>query len=334
MSKNRLDVHFHAIAPQAATILFDLGISQVGGMPVPKWDETEALAFMDRNRIGMAVLSTSDFPIPSTAVEQIHRIAHVSNIFYADLIARHPGRFGAFAALPLPDVDASLKEITYALDTLHLDGVLLLSNYEGYYLGDPLFEPLLDELNHRKAVVFIHPGSPLADARMKLDLPNWLAEYVMNTTRAVTNLVVSGSFSRHADIRFILAHAGGAIPYLMQRLLLGYLMEYEHLDPKAPLSLPDAFKKVRSFNSLMRRLYCDTALSAFPSTLTALQSVIGKSHILFGSDYPYAPEKVLQISTKLLDNYPPLDFIGHIRIARQNALSLFPRLANIPASYK
>jgi predicted TIM-barrel fold metal-dependent hydrolase len=324
MSKNRVDVHFHAVAPEAQAILSALGISQVGGMPVPRWNETETLAFMDRNRIEMAVLSTSDFPIPSTAVEQIHQIARVSNDFYADLITRHPRRFGAFAALPLPDVNASLKEISYALDTLHLDGVFLLSNYEGYYLGDPLFEPVLDELNRRKTVAFIHPGSPLVDPRLKLDLPNWLVEYVVNTTRAVTNLMVSGSFSRHEDIRFILAHAGGAIPYLMQRLLLGYLMKYEHLDPKAPLSLSDAFKKVRSFNILMRRFYCDTALSAFPSTLTVLQSVIGKSHILFGSDYPYAPEKVLQISTKLLDNYPPLDFIGHNRIARKNAINLFP----------
>jgi predicted TIM-barrel fold metal-dependent hydrolase len=332
MNKNRVDVHFHAVAPDAQAILSVLGISQVGGMPVPKWNETETLAFMDRNQIGMAVLSTSDFPIPSTAAEQIHRIARVSNDFYADLIARHPRRFGAFASLPLPDVDASLKEISYALDKLHLDGVLLLSNYEGTYLGDPLFEPIMDELDRRKTVTFIHPGSPLVDPRMKLDLPNWLVEYVINTTRAVTNLVVSGSFSRHANIRFILAHAGGAIPYLMQRLLLGYLLEYEHLDPKAPLSLPQALQKVQQFSSLMRRLYCDTALSAFPSTLANLQAVIGKPHILFGSDYPYAPEKVLQVSTKLLDNYPPLDFIGHHRIARQNALSLFPRLANVSAS--
>jgi 6-methylsalicylate decarboxylase len=334
MSIKRLDVHFHAITPGAATILSDLGIGQVGGMPVPKWDETEALAFMDRNRIGTAILSTSDFPIPSTALEQIHRLARVSNDFYADLIARHPRRFGAFASLPLPDVEASLKEISYALDTLCLDGVMLLSNYEGTYFGDPLFEPILDELDRRKVVTFIHPGSPLVDQRMKLDLPNWLVEYVINTTRAVTNLVVSGSFSHHEKIRFILAHAGGAIPYLMQRLLLGYLMKYEHLDPQAPLPLPAAFRKIREFNFLMRRLYCDTALSAFPSTLAVLQAVIGKSHILFGSDYPYAPEKVLQVSTKLLDNYPPLDFRGHNRIARQNALSLFPRLAKIPASKK
>ena len=96
---------------------------------------------MDRNRIGTAILSTSDFPIPSSAVEKIRQIARVSNDFYADLIARHPRRFGAFAALPLPDVDASLTEISYALDTLHLDGVMLLSNYEGMYLGDALFEP-------------------------------------------------------------------------------------------------------------------------------------------------------------------------------------------------
>lgn len=158
---------------------------------------------------------------------------------------------------------------------------MLLSNYEGYYLGDPLFEPVLDELNRRKVVTFIHPGSPLFDPRIKLDLPNWLVEYVINTTRAVTNLVVSGSFSRHGDTHFILAHAGGAIPYLMQRLLLGYLMKYEHLDPIAPLPLAQAFRKVRQFNSLMRRLYPDTALSAFPSTLAALRAVVGKSHILY-----------------------------------------------------
>ena len=181
-------------------------------MPLPVWNEAEALAFMDRNHIGRAIVSTSNFPIPATELNAIHHIARVSNDFYGDLIARHPARFGAFASLPLPDVEASLKETSYALDALHLDGVMLLSNYEGLYLGDPFFEPILDELNHRKVVSFIHPGSPLVDSRMKLELPNWLVEYVINTTRAVTNLVVSGSFSRHGDIRFILAHGGGPFP--------------------------------------------------------------------------------------------------------------------------
>ena len=327
MKNKRLDVHFHVIAPEACQSLSDLGIRQVGGMPVPVWNEAEALAFMDRNRIGFALLSSSDFPIPSTELVSIRRIARVTNDFYAGLIARQPRRFGAFAALPLPDVEASLKEISYALDTLHLDGVMLLSNYEGVYLGDPLFEPVLDELDRRKAVVFIHPGSPVADPRLRLDLPNWLVEYVVNTTRAVTNMVIGGSFSRHADIRFILAHAGGAFPYLMQRLLLGYLTGYEHLDPQAPLSILQTLQKVFKFRAMMKRFYCDTALSAFPATLATLNSVIGKSHILFGSDYPYAPEKVLQVSGKFLAAYMPLDFIGHNRIDRQNAVGLFPRLA-------
>lgn len=331
MNHKRLDVHFHAISPEAAAILAELGIRQIEGVPVPKWGETEALAFMDRNQIGAAVVSTSDFPISATAAEQTRRISRVSNDFYADLTARHSGRFGAFASLPLPDVDASLKEIDYALDTLHLDGVMLLSNYGGYYLGDPLFEPVLDELNRRKAVTFIHPGSPLVDSRVRLNLPNWLVEYVANTTRAVSNMVVSGSLSRHPDIRFILAHAGGAFPYLFQRLLLGYLMRYEHLDPQVPLTVPQALQKALEFRSLMRHFYCDTALSTFPSTLAALNAIVGKSHILFGSDYPYAPEQVLPVSDRFLDLYAPLDFVGHNRIAQKNALGLFLRLGDASA---
>ncbi|MFZ1042512.1 MAG: amidohydrolase family protein [Anaerolineales bacterium] len=327
MSKKRIDVHFHAIASEAYAILTDLGIHEVGSVQLPQWNEIETLAFMDRNLIETAILSTSDFPIPSSALPQIHQIARVSNDFYADLIAKNPKRFGAFAALPLHDVEASLKEISYALDTLHLDGVMLLSNYEGIYLGDPVIEPIMDELNRRKVVTFIHPGAPLVDPRMRLDLPIWLVEYPINTTRAVTNLIVSGSFSRHADIHFILAHAGGAIPYITQRLLVGYLQQHEHMDPQTPLPLPEAIQKFQSFRKMMRRFYCDAAMSTFPSTMSTLRTVIGTSHILFGSDYPYAPEKVLQVSNKFLNNYPPLDFIGHNQIARQNALGLFPRIA-------
>ena len=130
----------------------------------------------------------------------------------------HPSRFGSFALLPLPDVDGALEEITYALDILHLDGVGLFSSVNNRYLGDPLFDPVFDELNRRQAVVFIHPTHCEAPPETNLGAPPFVVEYVFDTTRAVVNLIFTGTLKRYPDIRLIIAHGGGTVPYLAQRI--------------------------------------------------------------------------------------------------------------------
>ncbi len=136
------------------------------------------------------------------------------------MLLEHPARFGSFALLPLPDVDGALEELTYALDILHLDGVGLFSSVNDRYLGDPLFDPLFDELNRRNAVVFIHPTHCEAPEHMGLRAPPFAVEYVFDTTRAIVNLIYTGTLKRCPDIRFIVAHGGGTVPFLAERIAM------------------------------------------------------------------------------------------------------------------
>ena len=151
-------------------------------------------------------------------MEVAKELSRQTNEIMANLITKHPGRFGAFATLPLPDVDASLKELEYALDKLKLDGIILLSNYDGYYLGDLRFEKLFVELNRRKTVVFIHPDTPPGIEQSHLGLPESMMDVCFDTTRTVFSLIVNGTTKNYPDIRFILAHTGGTTPYIAARV--------------------------------------------------------------------------------------------------------------------
>jgi predicted TIM-barrel fold metal-dependent hydrolase len=170
--------------------------------------------------------------------------------------ADQPARFGGFACLPLPETAAACAELEYALDTLDLDGVLLMSSSEGRYPGDPGFEELFAELARRRAVVFIHPTiAPPGSKVPQLDLPEFMAEFVFDTTRCVANLLYSGTLERYPEIRFIVAHAGDTVPFLAGRLALGQtLPKLRDAVPKGPLHY-------------LKQLHFDTALSANPYAL-------------------------------------------------------------------
>jgi predicted TIM-barrel fold metal-dependent hydrolase len=306
----RIDVHFHAV-PQ----FFREATEAAGRRPaissgLPAWTPELALEVMDRNGIATAITSISQPGVHFGAGAQARALARRCNEYAAECIARRPARFGAFAILPLPDVEGACEEVGYALDVLRLDGIVLFASYGERFLGDPAFDPLLEELDRRASVVFIHPALHPSVSRLQLDLPAFALEYPFDTTRAATNLIFRGALDRFPRIRFILAHAGGTLPYLAFRLAWSPTIDRRRLGEMTP---DDVRAKLRHF-------WYDTALAAGPQTFAALDVVADPSRILFGSDWPYAPEAVTAATVASIDE-------RRTRVLRENALALFPRLA-------
>src|SRR6266849_6076110 len=209
--RGHIDVHHHFFPPTA----LDRVPYRRSRSLLSAWTPQEALAEMDANHVATAIASIP-MPVWLGDVQASRSLARKWNEYSAQLVRDHPERFGFFASVPLPDAEGSLREISYALDVLKADGIILMTNYEGKYPGDAPFAPVLEELNHRKAVVFFHPTNPNAQTVLN-GVPGAWAELPHDTTRAVLSLLVSGSFARLRDIRFHFAHAGGTIPMLTGR---------------------------------------------------------------------------------------------------------------------
>ena len=320
LESGRIDVHHHILPPDYVTALKSIGITESGGVPFPDWNPQTSLNVMDENEITTAITSISSPGVYFGDISFSRDLARRCNDFAARLISDYPQRFGSFAVLPLPDVDAALKELEYAIDTLKLDGIVLLTNVGGHYLGDPEFDELFSELNRRKAVVFIHPTDPPGEnlSNLNLKLPSSLVEFVFDTTRAVVNLIHNGTIERYPDIRFIAAHAGGTAPYLAWRISL---FEY-----KPGMYQPDPQKVI---HSSLKCLYYDIALSASPNTLSSLKQLADPSHILFGSDYPFAPEVVTGWTIEGLRAFYAFSEKARMQIERKNALKLFSRFSKV-----
>lgn len=317
MNGERIDVHFHAVPAFFREATEAAGRRPAISAGLPAWSPELAIAVMDRHGIATAVTSISQPGVHFGDDVAARTLARRCNEDAASCIARFPGRFGAFAILPLPDVEGACEELAYALDVLRLDGVVLFASYGERFLGDPAFDPVLAALDARGCAVFVHPALHPSIASLRLDLPAFAIEYPFDTTRAATNLIVRGALDRFPRIRFILAHAGGTLPYLAFRLAMS-----PSIDPKrlGHLTAGDVLAKLRHF-------WYDTALSAAPSSLAALLQVADPSRILFGSDWPYAPETVTAASVAALEQSPLLDGRLRAAIGRENALALFPRLA-------
>ncbi len=277
----RIDVHHHMVPDEYKKELGRIGLTESLGMKLPEWSAELSIEMMERNNINAAVTSISSPGVFFGDIEFSKRLSRICNDVSARLIGDYPNRFGAFATLPLPDIQASIQEVEYIYDTLHLDGIVLMSNYKGIYPGDSAFEELYAELNKRKAVVYVHPtdphnGNPLGD-----DIPNFLIEVTFDTTRAIFNLLYKGVFELYPNIRWIFSHAGGTLPYLAWRISLGQFV------------LPEADKNVcQGALKYLENLYYDTALSANPYALRSLKELAGPSQIVFGSDFPFAPEVI------------------------------------------
>ncbi len=302
----RIDTHHHIVPDFYRRWLTDRGID-AGGLPIPEWTIDGTRDLMSRCRIRTAIFSVSTPGVePASTAAEAASVARDLNTYCHEVVASDPGHFGYFATLTLPDVDHAIEEMNRAYDDLGADGVVLLANSKGTYLGDPGFEPLMAELDRRAAVVFIHPShlaGPAVDG-----IPAYAADFLLDTTRAALNLSRRGVLDRYPRIRFILSHGGGMIPYAALRL--------------SPTASPtgNAVDGLRR----LRRFYYDTALTPSPFSMPALLRMVPRSHLLFGSDYPYAAARYAAIFSGLLTAYPTL---RHRAINHTNAERLFPRLA-------
>ena len=305
INSQKIDVHHHIVPKEYLGALASIGIKNAVGEPFPQWDIENTLTFMDRQGITVAITSISAPGIFFGENSFTQKLARQCNEISASIVNKYPNRFGAFAILPLPDIEASIVELEYALDILKLDGVTMLSNIGGIYIGDTHYDELFFELNRRKVVVFVHPSVPPLDTLPMIIKPAIL-EFVFDTTRAIVNLIHRGATKRFPDIRFIFSHAGGTAPFITWRITFGNKKVIDQL----------------------KHFYYDTAVSATPYTLSSLLNLVETTQVLFGSDYPFLPERVVNLMNKGLENYD-FDAESRSRIMQQNALALFPRFEEI-----
>ena len=306
----RIDVHHHLSPP---SYIAESIAKNFGEPLMRKWRPENSLADMDAAGVAVAMLSVTAPGVSYTSGEAARKMARECNEYAAKLIADHPGRFGSFAILPLTDPEGSLNEIAYALDTLKLDGIGLLTNYHDKWLGHPSFLPVMEELNRRKVVVYTHPATADCCVNLVRTEPPGMIEWGTDTTRTIADIVFSGNAQKFRDIRWIFSHAGGTMPFLIERLI-----RHPMLEPKARATVPDGTL------AELTRFYYDTAQTANKAAMSALTAVIPTSQIVFGTDYPYRTsiEHVKGLrSAGIFTDAQLMD------IERGNALKLLPRLA-------
>ena len=313
----RIDVHQHFLPDFYAEALAKAGLTTVdGGMPLPAWSADAALQMMDRQQIETAMISLSSPSTHFLPPAERASLARQVNLAGAALVAAHPGRFGFFATLPMPDVEASLAEMRHAFDVLGVDGVILETNVDGIYLGAPAFAPIFAELNRRKATLFLHPTSPACFEAVGLGRPAPMLEFPLDTTRTLVDLLYSRMLQTHPDIRVIVPHGGGALPALAARIAAFANLPF--IDPR-PASEAEVFET-------LARLYYDVALSGHPMAFGGLRRLAPISQVLFGSDWPFTPEIGVARNIHQLSQNGLTDAEMQA-LAPENAEKLFPRLA-------
>jgi predicted TIM-barrel fold metal-dependent hydrolase len=307
---DRIDVHHHMMPPAYREVA-GARIAEIASDPsVLQWTPARAIEQMDRYGVATSMLS---LPVPGAwfqGPETSRRLARVSNDFGARTAADSRGRFGLLASLPLPDVAGSLAEIAYAFDVLHADGIALQTSYDDRFPGDAAFAPVFDELNRRKAVIFVHPTEPACCASLIPGVKANVAEFLFDTTRAILSFLANGTFSRHRDIRFVFCHAGGTMPVLAARIN-GYFHAQPGLNPMNPDGV----------TAELKRLYYDIANATNPSSMAAILNLVPTSQLVWGSDWPYRP---IALTADGWEKYPIAPEVRRA-IDRENALRLFPR---------
>lgn len=266
----RIDVHHHMLPP----FYMDLrrAVPNVGNMPA--WSPEKSIEDMEKNGVATAMLSLAVSGVSFDAGEAGRSLARKSNDYGAQLVKDHPTNFGLLAALPMPDPQGSLAEIEYALDTLHADGIALLSSYGDKWLGDATYVPVFEELNRRKAVVFVHPNAPNCCTNVLPHVPASTMEFLFDTTRTLESLLMNGTFSKFPNVHFIFSHGGGTMPMLADRMARTFPKDFASQVPNGVLYE-------------LKRQYYDTASASNPTSLNALLSVVPSTQVVFGSDFPF-----------------------------------------------
>lgn len=269
----RIDMHAHLIPEAYRAELTRQGAEP--GFPMPPATPEILSGVMERQAIDAAVVSLSPPGVWFGDAGLARELSRLVNEETAAVVREQPARFAGLATLPLPDVEGAVAEIGYALDELGLDGVALLSNVDGIYLGDPAFDPVFEELERRGAYAFVHPIQPTTPSPMPA-VPVWVQEFPFDTTRALVNLIYSGTLERCPSIRLQVAHLGGTASFLAHRL-----GEWAGRDPERSAAAPAGAV------AYLRRLYYDTGLSNNAVGVAAVRELAGIARVVFGTDWPY-----------------------------------------------
>jgi predicted TIM-barrel fold metal-dependent hydrolase len=314
-SPHRVDVHFHVIPQFYAEAVYAAGSGPAIGR-YPDWSPELALEVMDRFDIATALVSLAQPGVQFCKPAEARMLARRCNDHAAELAARWPRRFGAFGTVSMWETRDAVDEIAHALDTLKFAGVSLFASYDGKFLGDPKFDPVMEALDARDGVVFVHPGAHPTNKLIDLPWPAFMMEYLFDTTRAVVNLIFGGALERYPRIRFILPHAGGLAPYFSWRLSVSPMIDKR----LKQLSREDVL-------GLLRRFWYDNALSPGAQTWGCLENVAAPGQILFGTDWPFANVRVTAEAMRTYEALAAISPAQREAIDWSNALRLFPQLA-------
>jgi len=302
----RIDLHYHVTPP---ALIQELG-AQPFANAASNWTLEQRLMDLDRNGVAAAMCSIAPQGDPLADASKSVRLARGCNEYFARLAMDHPGRFGVFASLPLPNVDAALREIDYAFGTLKADGIALFTVYGDKWLGDPAFDPVFAELNRRKAVLFTHPNTANCCRNLLPNVGDGTIEWGTDTTRAITNLLFTGTAARYPNVRMTFSHGGGTMPYLVERF------EALAKSPKFASQFPQGFAAAAG------KFYYDTAWTTNPEAMSALSKLVPISQIVFGTDFPYLTAADQLEGLKECGAFSADDLE---KIDSQNALALVPR---------
>jgi predicted TIM-barrel fold metal-dependent hydrolase len=313
---HRIDAHQHVTPEVYRKSLESIGIKGSGERAWPESSPATLIEAMDRTGLAAAVVSVASPGSYFGDIAFTRRLVRAVNDDLAQVVAAHPRRFAAVGLVSLPDVDAALRDLEYALDTLRLDGILLLTHTGDRYLGHPDDAAFYAELDRRKAVVVVHPKRPATSGWAQFSFPDGYSELAFETYRAIANLYWNGMFARFPNIRWVMPHAGGVTPFLVFR--------FSGMDdvPAVRERSPDGV------SATLKRLYYDIAQATHPAPLRALLDVADPSRILFGTDFPFARNAgVIEQSIAAVETFDGFDAALRRKVERDNALALFPRLA-------
>jgi predicted TIM-barrel fold metal-dependent hydrolase len=306
----RINIHHHMMPPSLVGSLKKAGLGHSLSLA---WTPQQSIDDMAASGIATSVLSLTLPAVAFLARDDARRAARESNDYAMTLNSDHPGRFGAFATLPMPYVEESLAELDYAFDTLRMDGVCVLTSYGGKWLGDACFWPIMDALNRRRAVLFVHPNLPACCARLDNHVPPPVVEYGTDTARAIANLICTKTAMRCPDIRFVFTHAGGAMPMFIDRLTSLWRSGGEFAELTSERVMAE-----------LRRFHYDTALAANAPAMAAISRVAPITQLLLGTDFPLRPSDY-----QVRDLATLFDARELRAIERDNALRLLPRLGPV-----
>jgi 6-methylsalicylate decarboxylase len=307
-----IDVHAHFTTPRYIEAAKSFGHREPDGMPEwywPQWTPQSHLELMDKAAIAKSYLSMSSPGVHFGDDVAARALAREVNDAGAEVTRDYPKRFGLFASLPLPDIDGALLELSRAYDELYVDGVIVLTNSQGLYLGNPALGPVLEEVNRRSGVIFIHPTSAKGSDLVDCGRPRPMIEFLFETARTVVDYVLSGGADRYPNVRLIVPHCGGVIPLLLERVQL-----FAALNPESA---------VEPVIAKLRRFFFDLAGSPSALQISALREICPHEHLLYGSDYPWTPS---DLAVKLLENLDNVLERDWRTITHENAESLFKRV--------